>query len=198
MIQNIFWRVQSRIGEIFSDWSDVFSFNTPLNIPTLQYPENAQLNLDTKVEFKWLNYESSYKYRLQLSNKPDFTNLFIDSLVDNSDHLTISGLAFNTSYYWRVRAITNTNSSNWSTVNRFRTNLIPPKLTSPRNGRANFSLYSPLKWESSSSKLKYRLQIANDDTFENNIKDTITGSNEYFYIRTYPHDQILLESLRIQ
>lgn len=181
-----FWRVQSRIGEIFSDWSDVFSFNTALNTPIQLFPENAQLNLDTKVEFKWVNNESSYKYRLQLSNKPDFANLFIDSLIDNSDNITISGLAFNTSYYWRIRAITNTNSSNWSTVSRFRIKLTSPKLTSPRNGRTDFSLYSSLKWELSNSKLNYRLQIANDETFENSIIDTVTGSNEYYISALIP------------
>lgn len=90
--------------------------------PILTNPENSG-TYPRKPMFGWGAVESADTYRLQVSDKEDFSNLVIDQfgLTDAGYYDNITPLEANTTYYWRVEAF-NDIGSNMSETWTFTTN----------------------------------------------------------------------------
>jgi hypothetical protein len=181
-----YWRVKSKIGVYYSDWSEPFRFKTILKTPKLFLPNNNSINLSKSTTLTWEIVAPMIDYRIQISTKQDFSTIFADNVIKDSDSYEMKALAVNTRYYWRIKAINGSDTSNWSSVWSFRTKLVEPTLLSPANGRTNFSLYSPLRWEKNQNNKLYSVQIATDGDFSNLMIDTTTTLAEFYIIKLMP------------
>ena len=91
-------------------------------IPTLIYPDSNASNILLQTNFVWTNSKNAVKYRLQVASAQDFSNNSI--IIDEFTQDTIMLRALpndNQFYHWRVKAILNTDSSDWTSIWLFKT-----------------------------------------------------------------------------
>ncbi len=122
--QGYYWHVRATTTEGTSSWSVTRRFTTlflPPVAPQLIAPENGATGIALNARLEWTPSNANATYHLQLSSKPDFTALFVDSSAIDSTGLEISGLQSLTAYYWRVRAENPRGVSEWSSTFNFTT-----------------------------------------------------------------------------
>lgn len=142
--------------------------------PILKSPSNGTINLNNPVTLTWESITEANYYHLQVATNPLFYNktlVYNDTSITNTS-FTSNELKENTTYYWRVRAIKNSNAiSNWSS-------------------RWSFKMFDPLfVYESSTFSItpnpsKDFITLTN---FENEIIDRISIINmlgEEFKVQT--------------
>ena len=83
------------------------NWTIPLMKPRLLSPEDASTDSDPTPTFRWATTwkEADDRYRLQIAGDPDFVATFFEC-ESFENQCTYSGvpLAYNNTYYWRVRA----------------------------------------------------------------------------------------------
>lgn len=94
---------------------------SPISAPTLLNPQNNLADAEISITFRWNRIIEATQYRLQISTSPAFDSFFANTLVTSDTFKTISGLANNTLYYWRVCAKNENDSSAWSSVRNYTT-----------------------------------------------------------------------------
>jgi len=119
--EEYFWRVRSQRNGIVSDWSVSWQFSTGLSTPFLLSPANDStgtpiynLNLD------WSDVDHADGYMIEYSPDSTFVLGVITETSIGSD-TTITNLLYETSYFWRVKALENSYSGDWSNVWKFTT-----------------------------------------------------------------------------
>ncbi|MDR9414829.1 MAG: Ig-like domain-containing protein [Gracilimonas sp.] len=132
-----YWRVRSFGNQDTSAWSTTFSFQTKVEAPeptTLVEPADMAVDLDTTLTLKWRDAARADTFLVQLSEQQALTNPIINSSITDTA-ITLSGLQYNTTYYWRVQSKNATGSSSWSSTYSFTTkekmNLPPVVLSKP-------------------------------------------------------------------
>ena len=136
----------------------------------------------------WSSVIGATQYDLQVS----LDSTFSDTIFSFSNLLTtsqsISGLSYNSKYWWRVRAKNNTGiESKWS-LDFFTTLLGIPVLLSPSNNASNVSLTPNLHWSKETANinsLTYNLQVATNSSF----------SNIFYQDSTFTDTAILIKNL---
>jgi hypothetical protein len=117
-----YWRVRA-VSPFHSPWSETWSFSTLIggeNIaPVLTLPEAGSVT-DIKPIFLWQPMPGADRYELMVSNETGFALpvIYLDRaqpIMTNAWHCDID-LEHNTTYFWKVRACTATNSGAWSAV----------------------------------------------------------------------------------
>ncbi len=105
--QKYYWRVRSRNGGGYSAYSPVWNFRTVMSVPTapalLAPAANAVEQPTSGLVFQWRALAGATNYTFQLGTD----STFVTGLVKNDTTLTdtartITGLAQNTRYFWRV------------------------------------------------------------------------------------------------
>ncbi len=128
-----YWRVRA-VSPVTSPWSEIRSFNTNV-VPEIAAPKPTEPKSTTSASvepvFKWSASEGAEGYELQVSGSNDFLVLIITKTCNSNIWKCESALAYNTSYYWRVRAVSGNNMSPWSEVNIFTTESVPTPSPSP-------------------------------------------------------------------
>ncbi|KHD88181.1 MAG: hypothetical protein OM95_10465 [Bdellovibrio sp. ArHS] len=110
----------------FSNIEEVlYTFRTPLVPPTLMEPFNAaSIFLQTEMEpFIWLEWkkvEGATSYRIEISDKADFSRTLIAKSLDGNRYLIKDRVPLG-KIYWRVRAESKSDSetSEWTTKREF-------------------------------------------------------------------------------
>ena len=99
------------------------SFDVSFSIPTttLQTPLNSATYVVLTPAFQWNTISGATGYRLQVSNTSDFTSNITDAVMTTNTYTPTIGLNYGTTYYWRVKVKTGTDSSNWSATSSFST-----------------------------------------------------------------------------
>lgn len=132
-----FWRVKATSPSA-SPWSETRSFNTnstnTIAAPRLTDPKSTSPASIGPI-FKWSACEYAQRYELLLSRFDDFSVLIISKTGGNACSSNVwkceSALAYGTSYYWKVRAISDSTTGPWSDVSIFTTESAPTPTPSP-------------------------------------------------------------------
>lgn len=165
------WRVRALGPGGAGAWSLPFRF-TVATLPdalALLIPLDRAGDQPTDARLEWEVVSNAVQYDLQVGIQADFTQLHaaVDGLTDNQH--TVQGLAANTTYYWRARAISLAGEGTWSTIRRFTTGLpIPttaPTPVGPRNGDIVSGTDPIFVWSPIPATTTYRFQIATDPSF---------------------------------
>ena len=159
--------------------------------PNLIFPPNNSLNQPINITLSWTKNSQAIRYGLEVATDSLFNNkIFSDStLVDTFK--TFVKLARETKYYWRVKAITSYNSSDWSEAWSFKT--IPlnapnqVQLLTPQN---NIVIINPdtikFKWLASEPDVDaYRFECGIDSSLTIIRIDTIVSTTELAIDFTY-------------
>ena len=135
-----YWRVRVT-KPVLSPWSDKWSFTTALGTeitaPKLESPEGGVSGMPVRPIFQWSAIAGADSYELMVSTEANFSNPTI--LKSGAYALPATAwqsniaLNYNTTYYWKVRAISSNTASLWSAVSAFTTEPPPsPQSTPPQ------------------------------------------------------------------
>ena len=170
---NYYWRVKASNSVAISAWSDIYKFRTGAAapaIPNLTAPANGKQNLVvTKNILSWEPVLNAKYYWIQIDNKNDFSSL-IKNIPDLTDTLyDLTGLNYNTTYYWRVLAISDSSQSDWSSIWSFSTAKQFPTdiatLTAPAKNSEVSSANISFNWEPVDRADYYDFQLSTDEKF---------------------------------
>ncbi len=114
-----FWRVNTLHPEDISAWSEVWTFTTT-NTVVLNSPEENAEDVNPCPKFEWEKIEGVPKYELAFDADENLTDPNTIIVNTNSNQCQES-LENNTVYFWKVRAISGLDSSDWSPVWSFKT-----------------------------------------------------------------------------
>ena len=127
-----YWRVRA-INPVLSPWSEKWSFTTGLSAeapaPELESPQAGASGVSVIPIFQWSAIAGADGYELVISTEANLGNPTILKTGDYALPTTAwqcnIALNYNTTYYWKVRAISADTCSAWSAVSAFTTELPP-------------------------------------------------------------------------
>jgi hypothetical protein len=129
-----YWHIRAT-RPVLSQWSVIRSFTTILaggkNALELLSPEIGAINVSLRPVFQWRPVNGAEHYELLVSVDADFTEL----LIEKTDAAALPAttwqcdvdLKYETTYYWKVRGISEKSHSHWSAVGTFTTESLPPE-----------------------------------------------------------------------
>jgi hypothetical protein len=127
------WRVRA-LEPALSRWSEAQDFHTSmsaeLNAPELISPQAGAAIAEKRPVFQWSAIGWANKYQLQVATDSGFatTDLVVDETLGNTQgYQSPTNLASGT-YYWRVKAMSDTSQTAWSSTGIFA---VDGKLISP-------------------------------------------------------------------
>ncbi len=161
-----------------------FNFGTVnplLNTPVLIAPVFAETGVPIASEFDWNGVPDANSYTIQVSATSTFSNLIVNTVTTESEY-SGTNLSYLTQYYWRVKAMNETNYSRWTPTWNFTTEeMIPlatPVLSDPENGSLNMPLSLNLLWLSVEDATNYNILVSTDADFANvvlNLNSNVTN-----------------------
>jgi len=156
--------------------SAVFQFQTiSAGVPNKPVLSSPQGSIDTNIPtFSWSPVTNTKYYHIQISTVNDFSSITDeDSSVTDISYTPSSVLAFDTIYYWRVRAYNDDYGGPWSDIMSFTTTdttkgVLPgtPQWVYPSDGQQNVSINPTLDWS----------DTVNTDYWNLEVYDLLTGN----------------------
>lgn len=177
-----FWRVRAFKGVDSSKWSTIFNFTSEIANPILLSPLDSAINVELSQQFTWSLVPGAESYILEVSDNINFIKPIIKLNKLQVNQIELSDLAFANTYYWRVKAFRPTDSSEWSPILNFSTQLPQVKLQSPKNNEKNVRVDSRVSWVSQTTEVEYNVQISLDEYFSKIAIDTIGVNNNYLQL----------------
>ena len=146
-----YWRVRASHQYSASAWSAPRSFTTLYQVPStpiLASPMNNATGTSISPRLVWKRATSAIRYAVQVSTVATFATLVAEQSTTDTT-LSIGGLAEQTKYYWRVRALGNGNTaSSWATPFAFVTRVpLPQRDTCAMGIGMNLSLHTHYNYE---------------------------------------------------
>jgi len=169
-----YWRVRALRGSEQGPWSEVWSFTTmmqPLTAVVLYMPMDGATNVTLTPTLEWMAVATATGYEVEVSTVSTFATTVFSGTTTNLTQ-ALSGLSYNTTYYWRVRALRGSEVGPWSDVWSFTTELPPLTavvLTSPANNATNVSVNPTLQWQSVATATGYEVEISTVTTFATTV-----------------------------
>jgi hypothetical protein len=110
--ETYYWRVRvSQTGPMYSQWSEVRSFTVEsVEAPfAIASPIAGATGVDLMPTFTWNQFEGAIGYEIMVAEDPTFAIIDWSRSVSGGDltfYRAEEALAYNTTYYWRVRGVT--------------------------------------------------------------------------------------------
>ncbi len=168
-----YWRVRAGNAGGNSAWSASRSFTTRAPdipaAPVLVFPADQSGGAALALTLSWSAVSGATSYNLEVSNSTDFSSTIVSTANSGNTTFSLSGLAFVTSYFWRVSATNAGGTSPWSNVFRFQTGAPAqpgsPSLTTPLNAATGITTSPVLAWNILSNASNYMLQVSTSADF---------------------------------
>ncbi len=157
---NYLWRVKpySATGE--GPYCDLSTFTTGFipAAPLLVSPVDNASEVSISPTLVWNTSLSASTYRLQVARDAGFNNIIFNDSTLTSTSEVIPGLAYLTSYFWRVNAKNSFGTGPWSSVWKFTTTDGLPSqvvLSSPANNSVELPVNLIFNWYRASEVTSY-------------------------------------------
>lgn len=166
-----YWRVSAQNSAGSSGWSDIWSFTTKINapsVPTLVSPANGVTGQPTVLTFDWNESSGAESYTMQVSTSNTFSPLVVNREELTGTSSEVTALSPGTVYFWRVNARNSAGSSAWSEIWSFATQGDRPSapiLVAPANGATGQPASLTFSWNSVPEAVDYQLQVAPNAEF---------------------------------
>lgn len=171
-----------------SEWSEVVSFTTVMpGTVKLLNPAKNKVGVGVSDYLHWEGIPGADKYELQVSSKPDFSFMITDTFLTEESCL-LTGMNYNTKYYWRVKAFQGENSGPWPEEYYFTTTLPAPVQSYPPNDTTGQPLAGYLFWSTVTGSLSYHLEISSSPDFKSIVISAKNiGDRQYHYNMLNPY-----------
>ena len=170
-----YWRVRSAHVADTSAWSAVWNFTT-VNTVTLYSPTNNSVNnSNTDIVIDWYSISGSSNYDFMCDTSQQFNSPLLRSGSTTSSYTdySLNDLAFGKTWYWKVRARHQADTSVWSGNWNFSINNAPI-LFNPANNATGVSLNPVIYWNSFAGITNYRYQYDVNPLFTNPVSGFVT------------------------
>ncbi len=84
-------------------------------------PANNSTNISINPNLSWNTSANATSYTLQISTSNAFSSCVVNQTDISGTAFQVTGLDYNTQYFWRVQAVNATDISEWSEVWQFTT-----------------------------------------------------------------------------
>ncbi|MFZ5902859.1 MAG: M4 family metallopeptidase [Chloroflexota bacterium] len=170
-------------------WLDDVRVYTCAQIPSIPVPiapHDNSITTDYTPPFDWSDSAPDFHhYQLQIATDNDFTDMVLDEnniLVSNFTLTT--EFSPNSIYYWRTRAFNDTGDhSEWSTVHRVRTAILPPDLLSPVNDGYPHVRRPVFDWNDVAGAASYTIEVSTTNTFTTKVININTTLSNYLHTK---------------
>ena len=182
-----FWRVRAQTESVSGVYSPAWRFRTALGIPGLAQPADKALNLPISVSLTWHPVGNATGYHLQMATSASLDSGIVvnDSLIVDTTRV-MSGLLYNTQYYWRVKGRTLSGSGEFSPAWWFRTVQVQPskpELSHPlSNSALNTNVIAFVWRKATPDVVRYWHELSTDSIFF--IKTMDSTLTDTTYLRT--------------
>ncbi|WP_340105580.1 T9SS type A sorting domain-containing protein [Rhodohalobacter sp. 8-1] len=178
-----YWRARAVNEAGPGDWSETRSFTTEVEITdppaqvTLVSPAEGATDIALFPILSWDSAETAESYTLQVSELSDFSTLETDFSGITFAQFEVGELSTGTQYYWRVRAVNEVGSGDWSEVWSFTTEggaTNPPAkvtLVSPEDEAQDVDVIPLLSWQAVDDADSYSLQVSASSDFSMTFTD---------------------------
>jgi hypothetical protein len=173
-----YWRVRAKNADGPGAWSSAWDFKTMIAAPiapVLVLPANDATGVPTSLTLCWNTVSQASTYRAQIASDSLFSSILKDSTDISDTLLSLTSLANNITYYWRVLAQNAGGSSDWSSVWSFTTMIaapVAPVLVAPSDDATGVPISLSLYWNTVNQATTYQAQIASDSLFTDILKDS--------------------------
>jgi len=190
-----YWRVRARHNFGTCEWSAPWSFSVATGV-TLLTPANNATNQDPNITLTWAPLTGINDYIYQVCSDPNFTFPCITGLAnDDYTSITVPELLFGNTYYWRLQAAHDADTSDWSAVRSFQV-INSVLLHLPANGSAGLSTLPTLDWLPIIGIDGYELRVYDEDytysdtafletNLYNVFKPLELGKDYFWKVRTF-------------
>jgi hypothetical protein len=140
--------------------------------PALATPTNGAANQATALTFSWTSSAGAASYAFQISTVSTFASTVSNKTGIAGTSNALSGLANNSTYYWRANATNSVGTSAWSGIWRFTTAIaVPaaPALSTPTNGATGLATSLTLSWTAVTGATTYAAQVSTISTFATTV-----------------------------
>ncbi len=104
-----------------AEFSTTYTVNAVPSVVVLSSPSTDATNQPIGVSLIWNTSAGASSYTVQVSTSSDFSSTLVNQSGIQNTSYNISGLSYDTKYYWRVKAVNINGASDWSTVWNFTT-----------------------------------------------------------------------------
>ena len=166
-----YWRVRTINSGGKSAFSTPYTFTTVValpGVPALLSPSDGATTQPIALNLRWSRVTGASAYHVQVSSDAPFSALVVNDSTLADTTKVVSGLANNTTYYWRVQATNAGGKSAYATPYSFSTVVaIPgtPALLLPLNGAASEPVSLILQWTRVIGAVGYQVQLSSDGFF---------------------------------
>ena len=151
--------------------------------PAQVSPLNASENIKINMAISWDAVQNAAYYKFQLADNPQFNNPKASVDKQFITGYNVSGLAYKTTYYWRVAAGNDAGVSEWSPTWSFTTSDSKPVATtlqSPPDLAVVNTNTPKLEWADIASAESYLVQVSLDQGFTGfNVKYSKSVTTNY-------------------
>lgn len=117
-----YWRVRARRGGALGDWSTARTVIIQISPPVPNSPSTGSSDVTVNPTLTWQSSQGASNYQYNLSEDQNFSSIVESGSVSGATAIEVnSTLAYDSQYFWRVRAVGNVTTSEWSSVFSFRT-----------------------------------------------------------------------------
>jgi photosystem II stability/assembly factor-like uncharacterized protein len=181
-----YWRVkaENNLGN-FSDWSEVFTFNSILGPPALVSPADEAAKVSIIPRFIWADAINADSYVMQISTSDIFAVPDTEEVRDiDTTFAQIDPLEYQTTYYWRVASVdSNDNQSDFSAAWSFTTGLPAVQLVSPADDLLNTEFDLEFVWQSLDLADNYDFELSLNPDMSDPVA-TEMGTTDLTYMFT--------------
>ena len=126
------WRVRASNSAGEGPWSATWQFTTqvaPVGQVSPRSPRHASMDIPVNHYLTWDRDANAKDYRVQISTQ-GFLEPDLDIFIEDTT-VTVTNLAYDARYAWRVKALNATGEGPWSEVFEFTTQMRPVGLVEP-------------------------------------------------------------------
>jgi len=146
--------------------------------PALKYPTQYLSGINNQnINLQWYKSSGTLNYRCQISSDISFENIIINELVEGNNFF-VNELENNKTYFWRVKAYSGNDSSNYSSIWQFTVGKETPgkiEILAPENNSNNVSVNIKVIWSSVNyicdfcDNNYYEIQVSEQNNFNQTI-----------------------------
>ncbi len=173
-----YWRASSIIG-LNKTSSPIWNFTTLKAAPSISLPANNNSCIQKTTTFKWQSAVNA-TYNLQISTTNTFSTFVVNQSGIAADSAVVVLPGYGTQYFWRVRMMYNTCTTDFSTVYSATTQEGPPVHSTPANN-ASYVRKTGIRftWTSAGTPSTYTIQVATDSLFNGiNYEGIVSASTD--------------------
>ena len=138
-----FWRMRGRHDNDTTNWADAWNFTTAAKV-NLTSPVEGSDSVALKPQFKWSQILGTTGYEVEYSSDNGFAESVINHIAADDETVPFFNVLYaldpGTMYYWRVRAYSEIDTSDYSTTGTFIT-MVAQGINEDFFGNASLSIY---------------------------------------------------------